>query len=87
MIAGSRFKGPELIGVAAGESENPGKNIPRAVRQVFWRILLFYVFAIFIIGVLLPYNDPQLLKNDVTDISASRSHWCSIGPVWRWWRR
>ena len=38
---------------------------------MFWRILLFYVFAIFIIGVLLPYNDPQLLKNDVTDISAS----------------
>ncbi len=71
MIAGFSFQGTELIGVAAGESENPGKNIPRAVRQVFWRILLFYVFAIFIIGVLLPYNDPQLLKNDVTDISAS----------------
>ncbi|MBB6056851.1 amino acid permease [Tolumonas osonensis] len=71
MIAGFSFQGTELIGVAAGESDNPGKNIPRAVRQVFWRILLFYVFAIFIIGVLLPYNDPQLLKNDVTDISAS----------------
>lgn len=25
---------------------SPGKNIPRAVRQVFWRILLFYIFAI-----------------------------------------
>ncbi len=71
MIAGFSFQGTELIGVAAGESDNPGKNIPRAVRQVFWRILLFYVFAIFIIGVLLPYNDPQLLKNDVTDISTS----------------
>ena len=71
MIAGFSFQGTELIGVAAGESEDPGKNIPRAVRQVFWRILLFYVFAIFIIGVLLPYNDPQLLKNDVTDISSS----------------
>lgn len=71
MIAGFSFQGTELIGVAAGESANPGKNIPRAVRQVFWRILLFYVFAIFIIGVLLPYNDPMLLKNEVTDISAS----------------
>ena len=71
MIVGFSFQGTELIGIAAGESENPEKNIPRAVRQVFWRILLFYVFAIFIIGVLLPYNDPQLLKNDVTDISSS----------------
>ncbi len=71
MIAGFSFQGTELIGVAAGESDNPGKNIPRAVRQVFWRILLFYVFAICIIGILLPYNDPMLLKNDVKDISAS----------------
>jgi lysine-specific permease len=46
MIVGFSFQGTELIGIAAGESENPEKNIPRAVRQVFWRILLFYVFAI-----------------------------------------
>ncbi|PMC25900.1 lysine transporter, partial [Klebsiella aerogenes] len=40
MIVGFSFQGTELIGIAAGESENPEKNIPRAVRQVFWRILL-----------------------------------------------
>ncbi|WP_315913379.1 amino acid permease, partial [Klebsiella pneumoniae] len=39
MIVGFSFQGTELIGVAAGESENPAKNIPRAIRQVFWRIL------------------------------------------------
>ncbi|NCU16119.1 lysine transporter, partial [Lactobacillus paracasei] len=44
MIVGFSFQGTELIGIAAGESEDPEKNIPRAVRQVFWRILLFYVF-------------------------------------------
>ncbi|MGL4205720.1 MAG: amino acid permease [Aeromonadaceae bacterium] len=71
MIAGFSFQGTELIGVAAGESADPGKNIPRAVRQVFWRILLFYVFAILIIGVLIPYTDPLLLKNDMTDVGAS----------------
>ena len=71
MIAGFSFQGTELIGVAAGESADPGKNIPRAVRQVFWRIMLFYVFAIAIIGVLLPYSDPLLLKNDITDVGAS----------------
>ncbi|RVT07841.1 amino acid permease, partial [Klebsiella oxytoca] len=61
----------ELIGIAAGESENPEKNIPRAVRQVFWRILLFYVFAILIISLIIPYTDPSLLRNDVKDISVS----------------
>ncbi|KAF1051177.1 MAG: Lysine-specific permease [Stenotrophomonas maltophilia] len=71
MIAGFSFQGTELIGVAAGESENPRKNIPIAIRQVFWRILLFYVLAIFVIGMLLPYTDPSLLKNDASDISVS----------------
>lgn len=64
-------RGTELIGIAAGESENPEKNIPRAVRRVFWRILLFYVFAILIISLIIPYTDPSLLRNDVKDISVS----------------
>jgi len=71
MIVGFSFQGTELIGIAAGESEDPARNVPRAVRKVFWRILLFYVFAILIISLLLPYNDPQLLRNDVSDISVS----------------
>lgn len=71
MIVGFSFQGTELIGIAAGESENPAQNIPRAVRQVFWRILLFYVLAILIISLIIPYTDPNLLHNDVTDISVS----------------
>ena len=71
MIAGFSFQGTELIGIAAGESENPATTIPRAVKQVFWRILLFYVFAILVIGLLIPYTDPNLLKGEVTDIGVS----------------
>lgn len=71
MIVGFSFQGTELIGIAAGESEDPARNIPRAVRQVFWRILLFYVLAIAVISFLIPYTDPQLLKNDLGDISVS----------------
>ena len=41
------------------------------MRQVFWRILLFYVFAILIISLIIPYTDPSLLRNDVKDISVS----------------
>lgn len=71
MIAGFSFQGTELIGVAAGESEHPHKSIPKAIRQVFWRILMFYILAIFVIGMLIPYTDPNLLKADSSDISTS----------------
>lgn len=71
MIAGFSFQGTELVGIAAGESENPQKNIPRAIRNIFWRILLFYVLAIFVIGLLLPYTHPNLAGGDVDSIAKS----------------
>ncbi|CAJ0990653.1 amino acid permease [Sodalis praecaptivus] len=71
MIVGFSFQGTELIGIAAGESADPAKNIPRAVRQVFWRILLFYVLAILIISLIIPYTSPDLLRNEVKDIAVS----------------
>ncbi|EQC00345.1 amino acid permease [Photorhabdus temperata] len=71
MIVGFSFQGTELIGIAAGESKDPEKNVPRAVRKVFWRILLFYIFAILIISLIIPYTDPNLLRNEVGDISVS----------------
>jgi lysine-specific permease len=71
LTAGFSFQGTELIGVAAGESENPRKNVPKAIKQVFWRIVLFYILAILIIGLIVPYDDPQLLKSDVSDVSIS----------------
>ncbi|KAI7821079.1 lysine-specific permease [Gamsiella multidivaricata] len=70
LVAGFSFQGTELIGIAAGESENPRKNVPKAIKQVFWRILLFYVLSIFIIGLVLPYNDPNLLSNGGVDKEA-----------------
>lgn len=71
MVVRFSFGGTELIGVAAGESENPSKDIPRAIRSVFWRILLFYILAIFVIGMLIPYTDPNLLKSGVSNIAVS----------------
>lgn len=71
MVVGFSFMGTELIGVAAGESADPATTIPRAVKQVFWRILMFYVLAILIIGLILPYNDPSLLKTGMEDVGAS----------------
>ncbi|MET3194173.1 amino acid permease [Bacillus sp. OAE603] len=71
MVVGFAFQGTELVGIAAGESENPRKNIPKAIKQIFWRLLLFYVLAIFVIGCLISYNDPQLLSSDIEDIAVS----------------
>ena len=56
------YEGVEMFAVAAGEAENPRVNIPKAVRRVFWRILFFYVIGSLAIGVLIPYNEPRLLK-------------------------
>ncbi|WML60228.1 amino acid permease [Neobacillus sp. PS2-9] len=66
MAAGFSFQGTELLGVAAGETEDPRKAIPRAVKQVFWRILLFYVLAILVIGLLIPFTNENLANGDVT---------------------
>jgi len=65
MAAGFSFQGTELVGIAAGESENPRKNVPRAIRNVFWRILLFYILAIFVVGMLIPYTTDSLASDSV----------------------
>jgi len=70
------YGGVETVAVAAGEAENPRKNIPKAVRRVFWRILFFYVLGSLAIGVLVPYNDPNLLSAQANGASgAAQSPW------------
>jgi lysine-specific permease len=65
MIAGFSFQGTEVIGVAAGESKSPREDIPRAVKQVFWRILLFFILSVFVITLLIPHTSPQLADSSV----------------------
>ncbi|OAV92350.1 hypothetical protein PTTG_08879 [Puccinia triticina 1-1 BBBD Race 1] len=55
------FLGTETVALAAAETENPRKTVPRAIRTVFYRLLLFYVASAFVIGIVVPFNDPQLL--------------------------
>ncbi|KAH9481295.1 Proline-specific permease [Psilocybe cubensis] len=60
------FFGTEIPGVAAGEVQNPAKNIPRAVNRVWIRMqvvcfaTLFYVLAVFVAGLLVRSDDPRL---------------------------
>lgn len=55
IIVGS-YEGIELIGISAGEVSNPQKAIVKSVKSVLWRILIFYVGAIFVIVTIYPWN-------------------------------
>ncbi|WP_124726763.1 amino acid permease [Staphylospora marina] len=50
------FQGVELVGVTAGEAQNPQKSIPSAINKVLWRIMIFYVGSLFIIMSIYPWN-------------------------------
>jgi amino acid transporter len=56
------FAGTELVGLAAAETANPRKSLPTAIKQVFWRIALFYVVCLTLVGLLVPYNNKKLLS-------------------------
>lgn len=64
LVAGFSVGGTEVVAVTAGESDNPEKTMPKAVKQVFWRILLFYVLSIGVIAAIIPYTDPLLLNEN-----------------------
>ncbi|KAJ5084941.1 hypothetical protein NUU61_009520 [Penicillium alfredii] len=68
--AGFSYQGTELVGVAAGETENPQKTVPSAIRKTFIRILLFFVLTIFFIGLVVP-SDHDHLATATTNASSS----------------
>jgi AAT family amino acid transporter len=51
------YLGIEMIGVTAGEVKNPQKSLTKAINSVFWRILIFYVGALFVIMSIYPWNE------------------------------
>lgn len=50
------FGGIELIGITAGEADEPKKTIPKAINQVIWRILIFYIGTLAVLMTLYPWN-------------------------------
>jgi AAT family amino acid transporter/D-serine/D-alanine/glycine transporter len=51
------YQGVELVGVTAGEAQNPERTLPHAIDSVIWRILIFYVGALVVIMSLLPWTE------------------------------
>ncbi|CAF3752335.1 unnamed protein product, partial [Rotaria sp. Silwood1] len=72
VTAAFAFSGTELVGLAAAEAANPRKTVPRATKQVFWRITIFYIVSLILIGCLVPYTSPRLL-NGLSSYDASAS--------------
>lgn len=67
------YLGTELVGVTVSEAQNPRKTIPRAIRLTFYRILFFYILSVLFLGMLVPYNSPELLFANKKSNSAAAS--------------
>ncbi|SIT74737.1 amino acid permease [Edaphobacillus lindanitolerans] len=57
------YQGSELVGVAAGETEEPEKNIPRAIRTILVRIVLFYISSIIVLSAIFPSSELGLMES------------------------
>lgn len=53
-----------LVGITAGEAKNPTKTVPRAIRNTFWRIIIFYICTIFLLGMCIAYDNEDLQNPD-----------------------
>lgn len=51
------YLGVEMIGVTAGEANNPKKTLPKAINTVLWRVLIFYIGALTVILSIYPWSD------------------------------
>lgn len=67
------YLGTELVGVTAGEAQNPRRSIPKAIKLTFYRILVFYVLSVFLVGMLVPYDSQDLAFATEQDTGASAS--------------
>ncbi|BBH18770.1 putative amino acid permease YbgF [Paenibacillus baekrokdamisoli] len=57
------FSGTELIGVTAGETEDPDKSIPRSIRTVVWRTVVFFIGAIIVLAGLIPWKEAGVIES------------------------
>ncbi|CDS13268.1 hypothetical protein LRAMOSA05446 [Lichtheimia ramosa] len=71
VLASLSMQGTEIIGITAGECSNPSKQVPRAIRNVFWRILVFYLGSVFVMGMIIPWNDEHNMHSGSKTVSVS----------------
>jgi S-methylmethionine transporter len=62
------FSGAEIVGVAAGETKDPARNIPRALRSTVLRLLVLFVGSIVVIAALLPYDRAGVSESPFVEV-------------------
>lgn len=63
------FAGTELVAIVAANSKEPKQALRHAMKQVFWRLTMFYMVSIILVCFMVPYNDPALLGNSLQSAS------------------
>lgn len=66
------YIGTEITAIAAGEAKNPKRNLPRAIKSVYIRIIVFYILGTFIIGLICDPTSPDLTLSAAT---GAKSPW------------
>lgn len=67
------YLGTELCGIVAAECKNPRRNVPRAIKLTLYRIVVFYIISILLLGMTVAYDDPLLLTAKKSSTSAAAS--------------
>ena len=60
-IVAAAFQGVELVGITAGEAQDPQRTLKKAVKNIVWRILIFYIGAIFVVITIYPWDQLGML--------------------------
>ncbi|KAI0904968.1 amino acid permease/ SLC12A domain-containing protein [Ustulina deusta] len=61
VLAAVYYSGTEMLAMTAAESKDPKRDLPSAIRQTFWRILIIFIGLVFFAGILVPSNSSDLL--------------------------
>ncbi|KAI1441949.1 amino acid permease/ SLC12A domain-containing protein [Annulohypoxylon stygium] len=61
VLAAVYYSGTEMLALTAAESRNPARDLPRAIRQTFFRILVIFIGLVFFAGIIVSSNEPGLL--------------------------
>ncbi|PMD48146.1 amino acid permease [Hyaloscypha variabilis F] len=62
LLAALFYSGTEMLAVTAGESANPKRDLPRAIKQTFWRVVIVFVGLLFFSSIIVPSTAPDLLS-------------------------
>ncbi|AOA65327.1 Dicarboxylic amino acid permease [Komagataella phaffii CBS 7435] len=67
------YSGTELVGVVVAEASRPRRNVPRAIKLTFYRICVFYILSVLLLGCCVAYNDAELVAARAKSTSSSAS--------------